>query len=119
MTGDPPKAAVVAVSRKAAHGVDKPNQLVIRLVEGHGVEGDAHHGVKVRHRSRVRQDPDLVDSVIAATRGSVSWSKMSKSTSGRILSPRWGSILRMFSRWPTRIGRAISSEITCWATCST
>lgn len=52
------EAEVVAVSRKAGHGVDKPNQLVIRLVEGHGVEGDAHHGVTVKHRSRVRQNPD-------------------------------------------------------------
>jgi MOSC domain-containing protein YiiM len=49
---------VIAVSRKATHGVDKPNQLVIRLVEGHGVEGDAHYGVRVKHRSRVRQNPD-------------------------------------------------------------
>lgn len=51
-------AFVVAVSRKAGHGVDKPNQLIIRLVEGHGVEGDAHYGTKVKHRSRVRQNPD-------------------------------------------------------------
>jgi MOSC domain-containing protein YiiM len=58
MTGDSTNATVVAVSRKATHGVDKPNQLVIRLVEGHGVEGDAHYGIKVKHRSRVRQDPD-------------------------------------------------------------
>jgi MOSC domain-containing protein YiiM len=49
---------VVAVSRKASHGVDKANQLMIRLVEGHGVEGDAHYGVTVKHRSRVRQNPD-------------------------------------------------------------
>lgn len=52
------QAVVVAVSRKAGHGVDKPNQLIIRLVEGHGVEGDAHYGTKVKHRSRVRQNPD-------------------------------------------------------------
>ena len=49
---------MIAVSRKAGHGVDKPSQLVIRLVEGHGVEGDAHYGVTVKHRSRVRQNPD-------------------------------------------------------------
>ena len=53
-----PDGAVIAVSRKASHGVDKPNQLMIRLVAGQGVEGDAHHGAKVKHRSRVRQDPD-------------------------------------------------------------
>ncbi len=50
-------ATVVAVSRKAAHGVDKPNQLLIRLVAGEGVEGDAHRGVTVKHRSRARFDP--------------------------------------------------------------
>jgi len=52
-----PTPVVVAVSRKAAHGVDKPNQLVIRLLAGRGVEGDAHCGETVKHRSRVRQDP--------------------------------------------------------------
>jgi MOSC domain-containing protein YiiM len=57
MSGDSPGPVVVAVSRKATHGVDKPNQLMIRLVEGHGVEGDAHYGVTVKHRSRVRQNP--------------------------------------------------------------
>jgi MOSC domain-containing protein YiiM len=58
MKDDEQRGHVVAVSRKAGHGVDKPNQLVIRLVEDHGVEGDAHYGVKVKHRSRVRQNPD-------------------------------------------------------------
>ena len=58
MSGDSPGPVVVAVSRKSGHGVDKPNQLVIRLVEGRGVEGDAHFGVTVKHRSRVRQNPD-------------------------------------------------------------
>jgi MOSC domain-containing protein YiiM len=48
---------VVAVSRKATHGVDKPNQLVIRLIAGQGVEGDAHCGETVKHRSRVRANP--------------------------------------------------------------
>lgn len=58
MTQPPSQAIVVAVSRKAGHGVDKLNQLVIRLVKGHGVEGDAHCGVTVKHRSRVRANPD-------------------------------------------------------------
>ena len=49
---------VVAVSRKATHGVDKPNQLVIRLIAGRGVEGDAHCGETVKHRSRVRANPN-------------------------------------------------------------
>ena len=58
MSRDESEPTVIAVSRKASHGVDKPNQLAIRLVEGHGVEGDAHYGVTVKHRSRVRQNPD-------------------------------------------------------------
>ncbi len=35
----------------------KTNQASIRLVEGIGVEDDAHAGSTVKHRSRVRQDP--------------------------------------------------------------
>ncbi len=51
-------AVVTAVSRKKTHGVGKRPQLSIRLVEGHGVEGDAHAGATVRHRSRRRQTPE-------------------------------------------------------------
>jgi MOSC domain-containing protein YiiM len=49
--------AVVAVSAKARHGVDKTNREVIRLLAGQGVEGDAHCGATVKHRSRWRRDP--------------------------------------------------------------
>ena len=35
----------------------KPNHPSIRVIEGHGVEGDAHSGTTVKHRSRVRRDP--------------------------------------------------------------
>src|SRR5687768_7187405 len=56
MTDSP--ARVVAVSAKPGHGVDKPNRLFIRLVAGEGIEGDAHRGAKVKHRSRVRANPD-------------------------------------------------------------
>ena len=35
----------------------KANQLVIRLVAGLGVDGDAHQGRTVKHRSRVARDP--------------------------------------------------------------
>jgi MOSC domain-containing protein YiiM len=48
---------VVAVSRDAAHRFSKANQDSIRLLAGLGVEGDAHLGVTVQHRSRVAQDP--------------------------------------------------------------
>ena len=48
---------VVAVSSKLKHGVDKTNRAVIRLLAGEGVEGDAHCGATVKHRSRWRRDP--------------------------------------------------------------
>ena len=49
---------IVAVSAKAEHGVRKLNQPSIQLVAGLGVQGDAHFGAKVKHRSRARQFPD-------------------------------------------------------------
>lgn len=48
---------VVAVSRSGSHSFSKVNQERILLVAGLGVEGDAHMGVTVKHRSRVAQDP--------------------------------------------------------------
>lgn len=48
---------VIAVSRDAQHRFSKANQDAIRLLAGLGVEGDAHLGVTVQHRSRVAQDP--------------------------------------------------------------
>src|SRR5713226_1890599 len=48
---------VVAVSRSAAHTLTKPNEQRIRLLAGLGVEGDAHEGATVKHRSRVARDP--------------------------------------------------------------
>ncbi|GAA4595710.1 MOSC domain-containing protein [Planotetraspora phitsanulokensis] len=50
-------ASVAAVSLSGAHTFSKPNQDVIRLLAGLGVEGDAHMGVTVKHRSRVARDP--------------------------------------------------------------
>jgi hypothetical protein len=44
---------VAAVSRSAGHTLAKPNQNKIRLVVGLGVEGDAHAGATVKHRSRL------------------------------------------------------------------
>ena len=49
---------VTAVSRSATHTFSKPTTAAIRLLAGLGVEGDAHLGVTVNHRSRVRTDPD-------------------------------------------------------------
>ena len=48
---------VTAVSRSATHTMTKPNQGAVRLLTGLGVEGDAHLGETVKHRSRVARDP--------------------------------------------------------------
>src|SRR5947199_8771427 len=48
---------VAAVSRSGAHTMAKPNLGSIRLLAGLGVEGDAHMGETVKHRSRVARDP--------------------------------------------------------------
>ncbi|MBK0393597.1 MOSC domain-containing protein [Ramlibacter algicola] len=50
-------ARVVAVHRSSSHSFSKFAEDAIRLVEGLGVEGDAHAGSTVKHRSRVRRDP--------------------------------------------------------------
>ena len=70
---------VVAVSTSAGHSFSKERVGSIRLLEGLGVEGDAHSGVTVQHLSRVRRDPtqpnlrqvhliaaELFDEVLAA-----------------------------------------------------
>ena len=48
---------VAAVSRSASHTMTKENERAIRLLEGLGVEQDAHAGTTVKHRSRVARDP--------------------------------------------------------------
>jgi MOSC domain-containing protein YiiM len=48
---------VEAVSRSSRHTFTKPTAPEIVLVAGLGVEGDAHAGATVKHRSRVRRDP--------------------------------------------------------------
>ncbi len=48
---------VVAVAVSPKHTMSKAVRDRVRLVQGHGVEGDAHMGTTVKHRSRVRVDP--------------------------------------------------------------
>ena len=49
-------ATVVAVSRSPTHSFSKANELGILLVVGRGVDGDAHAGETVKHRSRVARN---------------------------------------------------------------
>jgi MOSC domain-containing protein YiiM len=48
---------VEAVHVSPTHSLVKQPQASIRLLAGRGVEGDAHMGTTVKHRSRVRRDP--------------------------------------------------------------
>ncbi len=48
---------MTAVSVSPGHTMTKPNAGAIRLLAGLGVEGDAHSGTTVKHRSHVRRDP--------------------------------------------------------------
>ena len=50
-------AIVTAVSCDATHDFSKLNRASIRLIDGLGVEGDAHAGATVQHRSRVAREP--------------------------------------------------------------
>lgn len=51
-------SAVQAVHRSAVHGFSKATEPFVVLLPGLGVEGDAHAGPTVKHRSRVAVDPN-------------------------------------------------------------
>jgi MOSC domain-containing protein YiiM len=55
LAGEQGTVKVVCASR--SHTFSKRTQLSIRLLAGLGVEGDAHCGLTVKHRSRVAKDP--------------------------------------------------------------
>jgi MOSC domain-containing protein YiiM len=57
VTSGEPSARVVSVNSSRVHSFSKEPVPALTLVAGHGVQGDAHHGVTVKHRSRVRKDP--------------------------------------------------------------
>ena len=48
---------IIAVHRDAAHRFTKTTVDEIVLIEGVGVEGDAHAGETVQHLSRIERDP--------------------------------------------------------------
>jgi MOSC domain-containing protein YiiM len=50
-------ASVTAVSSAATHGFSKARQARITLIEGLGVEGDAHAGHTTQHLYLVKKDP--------------------------------------------------------------
>lgn len=50
---------VIGVASDGEHRFSKPQRAAIRLIEGLGVEGDAHLGRTVQHLSRIRRDPTV------------------------------------------------------------
>ncbi|MBN9585660.1 MAG: MOSC domain-containing protein [Afipia sp. 62-7] len=50
---------ITAVSLRRGHHFSKTNAMSIRLLKGLGVDGDAHMGKTVKHRSRVAKDPTV------------------------------------------------------------
>ena len=52
-----PTPRVVAVHRAPGHDFSKETTSSITLLAGLGVDGDAHMGARVKHRSRVAKDP--------------------------------------------------------------
>jgi MOSC domain-containing protein YiiM len=50
-------AQVLAVARDEEHRFSKQSVAELKVVAGLGVDGDAHQGVTVKHRSRVAADP--------------------------------------------------------------
>lgn len=52
------RATVIAVASDSGHNFSKPVRQSITLIEGLGVEGDAHLGVTVQHLYDKRKNPD-------------------------------------------------------------
>ena len=48
---------IIAVARNGQHAFSKTVVPEVKLIEGLGVDGDAHAGTTVKHRSRVARDP--------------------------------------------------------------
>lgn len=52
------RESVHSVHSSSTHSIRKENRSYINIVEGFGVEDDAHAGKKVKHRYLVRKDPE-------------------------------------------------------------
>jgi hypothetical protein len=50
---------VIAVNSDGAHRFSKHTRLTIRLIEGSGIEGDAHAGAFIQHRYLAKQDSNI------------------------------------------------------------
>jgi len=50
---------VISVHCDNAHRFSKPSKPCVRLIEGHGIEGDAHAGRFINHRSQAKKMPEM------------------------------------------------------------
>jgi MOSC domain-containing protein YiiM len=50
-------STVLSLSKSDEHNFSKSTCSSLTLIKGEGVDGDAHRGVTVKHRSRVKVDP--------------------------------------------------------------
>ena len=48
---------ITAVSSSGEYSFSKPKREFVRLIAGHGVEGDIHAGKTVKHRYMMKKDP--------------------------------------------------------------
>ena len=51
------RGRVVVVAKNGEHRFSKQIAAEVRVIAGMGIEGDAHQGITVKHRSRVAADP--------------------------------------------------------------
>ena len=115
----PAPPSVVAVCRDGAHRFSKHVAPGIRLLAGLGVEGDAHLGRTVQHRSRVARDPtqpnlrqvhlihaELIDALRAAG------FRVDPGTMGENVTTRGIDLLGLARGTRLRLGRAAVVEVT-------
>jgi len=55
------KGSVASVGRDAGHRFSKPVTASVRLIEGYGIEGDAHAGRFMKHRYLAKRQPKLAN----------------------------------------------------------
>ncbi len=110
---------VEAVAVSATHTMTKPLAEAISIVAGLGVEGDAHQGEKVKHRSRVARNPDqpnlrqvhlihseLIDELVAQG------FKVGPGIMGENITTRGVDLLGLPKRTILRIGDGVVLEVT-------
>jgi MOSC domain-containing protein YiiM len=113
-------ARVAAVSRASGHVFSKPNQASIRLVEGLGVEGDAHQGRLVKHRSRVARDPTqpnlrqvhLLHAELFDELGAAGFQRVAPGRLGENVTTRGIDLLRLPAGARLRLGATAVVEVT-------